>query len=85
MKMHDIVRVKEDIPEENLEKGMIGVIVAILRDPCFAYEVEFCDENGRTLTETALLPEHVVSARQMMNEDHIGEPVYNSPAPLYCE
>jgi len=65
MKLHDVVKVKEDIPEENLKKGMTGVIVAVLRDPCLAYEAEFCDENGRTVTETALLPEQIGSERQI--------------------
>ena len=65
MKLHDVVKVKEDIPEENLEKGMSGVIVTVLRDPCLAYEVEFCDENGRTVTETALLPEQIGLERQI--------------------
>jgi len=48
---------------------MTGVIVAVLRDPCLAYEVEFCDENGRTVTETALLPEQIGLERQIP-EDH---------------
>ncbi|MCP4346919.1 MAG: DUF4926 domain-containing protein [Desulfobacterales bacterium] len=65
MKLHDVIKVKNDIPEENLKKGMTGVIVTVFHEPCLAYEVEFCDENGETLIETALLPEQIESVSRM--------------------
>ncbi len=65
MKLHDVIKVKKDIPEENLKKGMIGVIVTVFHEPCLAYEVEFCNDKGETITETALLPEQIESAPQM--------------------
>ncbi len=61
MKLHDVIKVKNDIPEENLKKGMTGVIVTIFHEPCLAYEVEFCNDRGETILETALLPEQIES------------------------
>ena len=57
MEVNDCVLLKVDILEKNLSKGMQGVIVAIFEQPEIAYEVEFCDENGETVTEIALKPE----------------------------
>jgi hypothetical protein len=53
-KNHDTIRLLEAIPEESLLSGAIGVIVAEFTEPEEAYEIEFCDENGITLTELAL-------------------------------
>lgn len=64
MKLHDVIKVKKDIPEDNLKQGMTGVIVTIFHDPCLAYEVEFCNDKGETIIETALLPEQIESVFQ---------------------
>lgn len=72
MKLHDVIKVKKDIPEENLNKGMIGVIVTVFHEPCLAYEVEFCNDKGETITETALLPEQIEPVSQM-NETWVEE------------
>ena len=54
MEINDVVILKIDLPEENLIKGMRGTIVAVFNRPEVAYEVEFCDEDGKTLAEVAL-------------------------------
>jgi hypothetical protein len=59
MKMHDIVRLKCDLPEENLRKGMTGVIVDIFNDPVPGYEVEFTNEKGETIAAVALEPHQI--------------------------
>ncbi|GGX64956.1 DUF4926 domain-containing protein [Saccharospirillum salsuginis] len=55
--INDVVKLKADLPNERLSKGMIGVVVAVFTSPELAYEVEFCNEQGETLTEIALKPE----------------------------
>ncbi len=59
MKMYDIVRLKYDLPEEKLRKGMTGVIIDVFDDPVLGYEVEFTNENGETITEIALEPNQI--------------------------
>jgi len=54
LKVNDVVILKIDLPEENLEKGMRGTIVSLFEIPDLAYDVEFCDEGGRTIAEVAL-------------------------------
>jgi len=53
--LFDVIQLKEDVPEEHLKKGMIGSIVELLGSPPeHAYEVEFCDTEGRTIATLAL-------------------------------
>ena len=59
MKMLDVVRVNRDIPEAGVTKGMQGTIVDVYERPHRAYEVEFCDGEGRTIALATLLPEDV--------------------------
>jgi len=77
MKLHDVIKVKKDIPEENLKQGMTGVIVTIFHDPCLAYEVEFCNDKGETVIETALLPEQIESVPSQRKPDNL----YKLPLP----
>lgn len=49
----------ETLPEYGLIKGMQGVIVSIFYRPNLAYEVEFCDSEGRTIIELALRPSQI--------------------------
>ncbi|RLK58740.1 DUF4926 domain-containing protein [Actinokineospora cianjurensis] len=46
--LFDVVRVKTALPEQGLDAGAIGAVVAILRDPDLRYEIEVVDEDGRT-------------------------------------
>jgi hypothetical protein len=55
----DVVAVLEEMPKEELRAGMRGTVVDIHRSPCLAYEVEFCDDQGRTIALVALLPSQV--------------------------
>ena len=48
----DVVALVASIPEHGLHEGQIGTIVELFTDD--AFEVEFCDENGRTVEELAL-------------------------------
>lgn len=55
----DVVTLKVDMPEENLYRGMQGVVIDVYERPEKAYEVEFCDTEGRTISQVALLPEQI--------------------------
>ncbi|MPS29593.1 MAG: DUF4926 domain-containing protein [Alcaligenaceae bacterium] len=55
-KINDIVRLLEAFPDETLEEGALGVIVAEFSKPNEAYEIEFSDENGATIAQVALKP-----------------------------
>lgn len=50
----DVVRLKNDLPEERLAAGMIGTIVLVHNANPPAYEVEFADKCGRTIAMLAL-------------------------------
>ena len=54
LKLLDRVKLKRDIPERNLRKGMIGAIVIIHEKPNKAFEVEFSDDHGGTIAQLAL-------------------------------
>ena len=56
-RLFDTVVTLRDIPEVGIGIGTIGVIVAIFDEPDEAYEVEFADEEGRTIAQTALRSE----------------------------
>lgn len=47
----DVVALLRDVPEHHLVRGQVGTVVEILDG---AYEVEFCDEDGKTYAELAL-------------------------------
>ncbi|MPS29669.1 DUF4926 domain-containing protein [Pigmentiphaga sp.] len=55
-KINDTVRLLEAFPDEALEEGALGVIVAEFSEPDEAYEIEFSDENGATIAQIALRP-----------------------------
>jgi hypothetical protein len=48
----DVVALTEDLPERGLFRGQVGTIVEILAPDVF--EVEFCDNKGRTYASLAL-------------------------------
>ncbi len=52
IRLLDIVALTEDIAEKKLLRGQVGTIVETLAPD--VYEVEFCDDEGRTYTTTAL-------------------------------
>jgi len=64
-KLLDVVALTEDVRERGLVRGQVGTIVETLGAD--AFEVEFCDNNGRTYAQLAL------KASQLMVLHH--EPV----------
>jgi hypothetical protein len=54
----DVVALTDDLPEQSLKRGQVGTVVEELAPDVF--EVEFCDDQGRTYAMTA------VRAPQMM-------------------
>ena len=52
IKLLDVVALAEDVPERRLLRGQVGTVVEILAPDVF--EVEFCDDEGRTYMSTAL-------------------------------
>ncbi|GAA3775311.1 DUF4926 domain-containing protein [Micromonospora maritima] len=59
MELYDLVQLRDALPEENLPAGAVGTIVHVFHRPDLAYEVEFTDEDGRTLSSVALTPDKV--------------------------
>lgn len=58
----DTVALTEDIPDQGLVRGQVGVVVRVHGDD--AYEVEFVDPQGRTYGLAAL------SGRQLLLLHH---------------
>lgn len=52
IRLLDIVALTEDVPEKMLLRGQVGTVVELLAPD--VYEVEFCDDEGRTYMSTAL-------------------------------
>jgi hypothetical protein len=52
IRLLDVVALTEDLPEHNLSRGQVGTVVEELAPDVF--EVEFCDNNGRTYAMLAL-------------------------------
>ncbi len=52
MRLLDTVALLKDLPERHLKRGEVGTVVEILAPG--VYEVEFCDDEGRTYAELAL-------------------------------
>ncbi len=52
IKLLDVVALTGDLEERGLVKGQVGTVVEILDNGVF--EVEFCDNDGRTYATLAL-------------------------------
>ena len=48
----DVVALTQDLPERGLRRGQVGTVVELLAPGVF--EVEFCDNDGRTYASLAL-------------------------------
>lgn len=68
IEMHAVVALTEDLPEERLVRGQVGTVVEDWAPG--VYEVEFCDDNGRTYAMVAL------KAGQLMRLHH--QPVHQA-------
>jgi hypothetical protein len=62
IKLLDIVALMEDLPKQNLWRGQVGTVVEILAAGS-AYEVEFCDRDGRPYASLGLRPEQLMILR----------------------
>ncbi len=56
---YEVVRLKKDMPSENLKAGTRGTVLIVYPDSPPAYEVEFLDENGNSLTVLTLEEEAI--------------------------
>jgi hypothetical protein len=52
VKLLDVVAVTADVPDHGLSRGQMGTVVELL--PPDGFEVEFCDDDGRTYAQAAL-------------------------------
>ncbi len=59
IKLLDTVALLQDLPERNLRFGEVGTVVELLAPG--VYEVEFCDDEGRTYAELALQSDQLVA------------------------
>lgn len=55
----DVVRLKNSIPEYGIDIVAQVVILTVERSPQLHYEVEICDQDGKTLFQGGLLPEDI--------------------------
>jgi hypothetical protein len=58
IKLLTSVALNEDLPEHKLKRGEVGTVVEMLAPD--VYEVEFCDEDGKTYAELALRGDQVI-------------------------
>ncbi len=54
----DVVALTEDVPDRGLRRGQVGTVVEPLADDVF--EVEFCDNEGRTYATAALRADQLI-------------------------
>jgi hypothetical protein len=59
MQLHDVVELIVDVPEEGLSAGAVGAVIHIFYKPNLAYEVEFTDDNGKTLAQIPLTADQI--------------------------
>ena len=58
IEMLSVVALPEDLPGEGLVRGQVGTVVETWAPGVF--EVEFCDDNGRTYAMVALKTERLM-------------------------
>ncbi|MCY4389157.1 MAG: DUF4926 domain-containing protein [Desulfurellaceae bacterium] len=59
IKLLGVVALTVDLPDYKLWCGQVGTIVEILADGV-AFEVEFCDREGRTYESVGLRPDQIM-------------------------
>jgi hypothetical protein len=62
IKLLDVVALTDDLPEYKLWRGQVGTVVEILADGA-AFEVEFCDREGRTYESVGLRADQIMVLR----------------------
>lgn len=58
LELHAVVALLEDLPQKGLIRGQVGTVVETWAPG--VYEVEFCDEEGRTYAMVALQAEQLM-------------------------
>jgi hypothetical protein len=58
IEMHAVVALTEDLPEAGLVRGQTGTVVETWAPG--EYEVEFCDDGGKTYASVALRAEQLM-------------------------
>jgi hypothetical protein len=61
IRLLDVVALTQDMPEHGLQRGQVGTVVETLADNVF--EVEFCDNQGRTYATLALRADQLLVLR----------------------
>lgn len=59
IKLLDVVALIDDLEERGLVTGQVGTVVEVLDNGVF--EVEFCDNNGRTYATLALRDDQLMA------------------------
>jgi len=67
----EVVALTVDLPEVNLRRGQVGTVVEMLGGGK-AFEVEFCDRDGRTYASLGLRPDQVMVLRYAPEEAKAG-------------
>lgn len=57
----DVVALTEDLPERGLVRGQVGTVMEEL--PPDAYEVEFCDDEGRIYASAGIRRDNLIVLR----------------------
>jgi hypothetical protein len=52
VRLLDVVALTVDVPDKSLSRGQVGTVVEILGPG--RYEIEFCDDDGRTYAQAPL-------------------------------
>ncbi len=58
LELNSVVALLEDLPEEKLVRGQVGTVVETWAPG--VYEVEFCDDQGRTYAMVALAADRLL-------------------------
>ena len=61
IKLLDVVALVEKLPDRGLMVGQVGTVVEFLDEG--VYEVEFCDNEGRTYDSLALRADQLMTLR----------------------
>jgi hypothetical protein len=72
----DVVALTVDLPEYNLWRGQVGTVVEILASGA-AFEVEFCDREGRTYESVGLRPDQIL----VLHYEPLTVPPTSAPEP----
>ena len=62
LQLLEVVALTVDLPEVNLRRGQVGTVVDVLSEGR-AFEVEFCDRDGRAYASLGLRPDQVMPLR----------------------